>query len=190
MAKREISQQEEIKPVVTGNVKKKEKGFFESFIQEDAKSIATEIRDEIIKPTIRDMIFNGFKAGLEKLLYGESTGSYYHGGYSNYKKAGTTNYQAMYSNYSTPKKASPKSKYDVEPIIFDSMVDVDSVLVNLGELMERYQQISIADYYRLAGVDYERTDYNYGWLSMEGIKPIKAREGWTIDFPRARPLEE
>lgn len=189
MAKREM-EKPEVKPVVSGNVKKKEKSIIESFVKEDAKTIVTEVKDEILIPTLRDMIFNGIKAGLEKAFYGESTGGYYRGG-SGVRRAGSTNYNNMYSNYGpAPKKANPKNRYEVETIIFDSMPDVDNVLECLEELMSRYGQFTIADYYRAAGVEFESTDYNYGWYSMSGIGAVKVRDGWSINFPKARPMED
>lgn len=190
MAKREI-ERPDVKPVVSGSVKKKEKGIIESFVKEDAKTIVSEVKDEILIPTLRDMIFNGLRAGLEKLLYGESSGNYYRGGNGGPRRAGSTNYNNMYSNYGpAPKKANPRNRYEVETIIFDSMPDVDNVLECLEELMSRYQQFTIADYYRAAGVEFESTDYNYGWYSMTGIAPVKVRDGWTINFPKAVPMED
>lgn len=189
MAKREL-EKPDLKPVVTGEVKKKERGFFEGLIKEDAPAIGKEIRDDIIIPTLKDMIVNGFKSAIDMLFYGEPQQTYrYNGG----RKAGNTNYNSMYSsNYGSgqqARKANPRYN-NVEPIEFSSRADADAVCENLDELVERYGQFSIADYYRLSGVPFESTDYNYGWYSMKGIGIVKSGAAWMIDFPtKPTPLD-
>ena len=172
-----------------GSVSKKQKGLLGGFIQEDAKTIGKSLVDDIIRPTIKDLIFNGFKTALEMALWGESSGNYTsHGGV----RKGNTNYNGMYTNrQSNIKKANPRSRGHVDILKFDEHMDADMVLESLSYHLEQYKCFSIADYYRACGYQYEYTDNNYGWYSMVGIQIVHlAGGGWTIDFPEAQPLTD
>ena len=186
MATRDI-EKPEVKPVVTGKVTKKKKGMLEGFIEEDAKTIASSIKDDVLIPTIKDLIANGFKMAIDMLLFGEASGTYTHYGA---RKHGSTNYNNMYVNrqVSAGHKVSPKSRYDVEVLTFEQRIDADMVLEALSDHMERYKCFSIADYYKTCKWPYEYTDDNYGWYTMQGISITHVPGGWTIDFPKPEPL--
>lgn len=188
MAKRDLDKPE-IKPVVIGNVSKKKKGLLGGFIEEDGKTIMSEIRDEILIPTFKDIIFNSIKTGIEMLLWGESTGNYTRSG----RNSGGRNYNQMYSNRnsgrSNVRRGNPHNRYEVEVIEFDNRADADAVLDVLADQIENYGVFSMADYYKAAGTDYEYTDENYGWYDMRGISIHRVGSCWTIDFPKASPLD-
>lgn len=186
MATQDIDKKPEVKPVVTGKVTKKNKGLLGSFIEEDAKTIASSIRDDVIVPTVKDLIANGFKMAIDMLLFGESNGGYsYHG-----PRRNGTNYNQMYVNrqVSSGNKVKPKSRYDVEVLEFEQRIDAEMVLEALSDQMEKYQCFSIADYYKACKWPYEYTDDNYGWYTMQGISIVHVPGGWTIDFPRPEAL--
>lgn len=178
---------DKVKPVVTGKVSKKKKGFIEGFIEEDAKTIASSIKNDVLVPTIKDLIANGIKMGVDMLLFGESSGGYsYHG-----PRKGGTAYNQMYTNrqvVSAGHKVQPRLRHDVEILTFDQRIDAELVLESLSDQMEKYHCFSIANYYQACKWPYEYTDDNYGWYTMEGISILHVPGGWTIDFPKPEPL--
>lgn len=188
MATREIDKPE-VKPVVTGKVTKRKKGVLEGFIEEDAKTIASSIRDDVIVPTIKDLIANGIKMAIDMMLFGEASSGYtYHGP----RKNGFTNYNQMSTNRQTISgtKVTPKSRYDVDVLEFEQRIDAEMVLESLSDHMEKYHCFSIADYYKLCRYPYEYTDDNYGWYTMQGMGITHVPGGWTIIFPKPEPLNK
>lgn len=189
MAKRDIDKPE-VKPVVSGKVTKKSKGLLNGFIQEDAKTIASSIKEDIIVPTLKDVIFNTFKTSIEMLLWGESNSGYTS---HNRRSSGNTNYNNMYTNrqVTNRRQGSPRSRYEVAVVEFEQHLDAELVLESLEDQIDKYGCFSIADYYKASRQPYDYTDENYGWTDMRGIQIVHLRGGgWTIDFPKATPLED
>lgn len=187
MATRDIDKKPEVKPVITGKVTKKDKGLLNGFIEEDAKTIASSIKNDILVPTIKDLIANGVKMAIDMLLFGESNGGYsYHG-----PRKGGTSYDKMYTNRATAStgiKVTPKTRYDIDVLTFDQRIDAELVLESLSDHMETYKCFSIANYYQACGRPYVYTDDNYGWYTMQGISIVHVPGGWAIDFPKPEPL--
>lgn len=187
MAKQNIDKPE-MQPVeLKGEVNKKSKGLLGDFIQEDAKTIGKSIVDDILKPTIKDLIFNGFKTALEMALWGESTGGYTsHGRTGNRVAGGSTAYDRMYTNRTPAVRVKPHNQYQPVPYTFDEMFDAQQVLAALSDRMDTYGCFSMADYYRCCRKPYDYTDNDWGWNDMRGIQIVHvAGGGWAIDFPDA-----
>ena len=91
-------------PVVTGKVKQKKKSagkvFVENFVNEDAETIKSHVLFDIVIPTVKDLIFNGFSACLDMLLYGSTniganSNRRRNGGRVVTSSGGNTNYNAI-----------------------------------------------------------------------------------------------
>lgn len=48
--------------------------------------------------------------------------------------------------------------------------------------------VSVADYRALVGLSEIRNDMKFGWKTLDGVEPIKVRDGWTLSLPKPEPL--
>ena len=161
---------------------------------EGLPSIGAYVNDEIIKPAIKNLIFDAITSAASKAMFGDKGGPYRGGNRntgSSYSRP-STNYSNRYNNSQRPEPEERKSnrtarpaRYGVDDYIIEDRYDAAHVLTSLQENADRYDVTSIADYYELIGVPSEHTDNNFGWtidtISRASIVPV--RGGYVIKFP-------
>lgn len=154
--------------------------------------IGSYVNDEIIKPAIKNIIVDAVTSGINMVMYGEKGGpnrgrhnSHSVGGRQRYQP--NTNYSANYSvNPTQPERIVPRSaRHGIEEYIIGDRYDASHVLTTLTEAADRYDSVSVADYYDLLGVPTQYTDNNHGWtidsITKAVIMPV--RGGYVIKFP-------
>lgn len=187
--------------VVDVNPKKVQRGLLTRLVSsiigpEGLPGIGAYVNDEIVKPAIKNIIVDAVTSGINMVMYGEKPqgGRGHHTGYgrgpANYRPG--TNYS---QNYSQQKSYTPKyeedgrrarpARYGVEDYIIEERFDAANVLTTLTDNADRYDSVSIADYYDLIGVASSFTDNSYGWtvdtIHRASITPV--RGGYIIKFP-------
>lgn len=178
------------KPVVRGKVSTgKKKGLIRQFIEDDAGTIFDSVRENIVKPTMKEMAYDAFTAFLKSIIFGYDDAPRSSG----YYRKGDRNYNGMYrsrSNYESSRArqaGSPRSRYDVDEIIFDNRADADAVLDILCEELDRYDQVSVGDFYSACDLSPNAGDFNYGWVDLRNARIEPRRGSWVIILPR--PVE-
>lgn len=176
---------------------------------EGLAGLGGQISEEIVKPAIKNIIWDSVMSGLGKAMYGDR-GFPGHGGrgpygdgrprtqYNNaYNNARPSNDRGNVDRYGFPKEGEPRSNvisrtshYGVEEYIITDRYDAAQVLTTLTECADRYGMVSVADYYDLIKVSSNFTDNSYGWnhevISTARIVPI--RGGYVIKFPPVEVL--
>ena len=154
-------------------------------------SIGAYVNDEIIKPAIKNIIVDAVTSGINMVMYGEKNPN--RGRSPQYGRPAPhrpgVNYSNRYRNQDPPeeRRVSVRSaaRYGVEEYILDDRDSASHVLVTLCESADRYNVVSVADYYDLIGVPTQYTDNNHGWtidsISRATILPV--RGGYIIKFP-------
>lgn len=175
--------QKKVEKVVTGNVRTKKKSdiqkFASIFVPEDVNSVKDYILMDVIVPLIKKAISDT----VEVILYP--------GGKKGGSNASKISYREYYDrdrrrDYSTPRV---RSGYDFDDIIFDTRGEAEQVLSSMDDLIDVYGTVSVADLYDLAGVTGRNyTDNKYGWTDIRTARVARAREGYTLELPRALPL--
>ena len=161
---------------------------------EGLPSIGAYVNEEIVKPAIKNIIVDAVTSGINMVMYGEkggpsrSRGNSYSGS-RNYRP--NTNYASNYNRNSNHEPAQPEryvnrtSRSGVEEYIIGDRHDASQVLVSLTEYADRYDAVSVADYYDLIGAQSKYTDNNVGWtidsITRASIMPV--RGGYIIKFP-------
>ena len=85
-------------------------------------------------------------------------------------------------------RARVKSTYDYEDIMFDNRGEAEEVLEMMREQLDKYDVVSISDFYELVGISPNFTDNKYGWDDLRSAYVVHLRDGYIIKFPRATPL--
>lgn len=172
-----------IKKIINGAAKKKSRTKSEkikhSFIPEDLNIIGDYILRDILVPSIKNIIFESFKT----ILFGEdkdeiirsSTSKFSRVAYD--KKYG----DSIYKRY----KPSGTTPFDYDDIVFESKMDAELVLDELYDVLERYNVVTLNDFYDMAGESNDNYQYSkYGWTDLKGSRIISVREGYIIKLPK------
>lgn len=166
------------------------KGVSEMFSVENLKEM---IIDDVIVPGIKNLISSVSDSLLETVgdivdvaLFGERRS----------KKRGSRNSsRTSYSGY-YEKSRNDRTKKDIhrmdrmQDVTFDNRYDAEEVLGALRDVLEETDEVSVADYYELAGVSHTYMDRRYGWTNLVNSYISKNRDGdYIINFPKPRMLD-
>lgn len=160
---------------------------------EGLPGIGTYVNEEIIKPAVKNIIYDSITSGLSRALnmdyrHSRNSGSQYGRGPSPYKPS--TNYSNRYLNSQRQEPLDERRtvrnvRYGVDDYVIPDRNDAVDVIASLVEYADRYNTVSVADYYDLINVVPQFTDNNNGWtietISQARIVPV--RGGYIIKFP-------
>lgn len=69
-------------------------------------------------------------------------------------------------------------------LILDSKEDAEKILFEMGEIIKKYDHVTVADCYDLAGINANYRDSQYGWTNINNARIVKVTSGYSIVFPR------
>lgn len=174
--------------VITGTATQRRKSGIDKigsiFLANDVKDVRDYIVEDVLIPTIKrafyDIICNG-----TGMLLGERNPS--RNGQGN-----RVSYRAYYDKRDDRQNNSgnsrAKSNYNYNDLIFDNRGDAEVALERMFELLDRFDAVSIADLFDLAGQSCNYIDNKYGWTNLDDARVQPVRGGYIIDLPRATTL--
>ena len=184
-------EEKRIDPVVTGNVEVNEK----SSVWSDVADIFGGLWKDVLKPSLKKTALEFINIGAERAIYRNDEDYDYDGHYYSRRRDCNSISRRNSSQYRGSSNRSrsagrPRSRYDVDEVIFDNYADAEAVIDVLSEQLDRYDQVSIGEYYSACDLSPQSTDFNRGWYDLRGVEIVKAGRGqWTIEFPKAVPLD-
>lgn len=178
-----------VKPVVTGKTQTKKnevRKFTRDFFAEDWESIKKFIKNDILVPALKRTFYDVFEGGLSRALFGGQGGGSRHR--SSADKVSYRDYTAS-SRKSDNYRSGTRSVLDYDDIIFDSRGDAEAVLTTMIDIIDQYEEVSVAALYELANVrNAPHTANKYGWDNLSRAYVDRNRDGYVIKLPRAMPL--
>lgn len=179
-----------VNKVVSGKIKKKSKAdkLADDLIAQSMTSVVSDIFTEVLLPSFKNMVSDAVKAGIDRLLYGDSS----YRTNSNNTPASKISYNKYYTEQSAREPDVPvriRETYDYNNIVFNSRGDAEAVLMCMDELISQYEVVSVAELYDLAGITGDYTDYRYGWTDIRSARIERVRDGYIIRMPKALPLD-
>lgn len=176
----------QVNKVTTGATKKKKKSEVNKlasiFLAEDVTNVKEYILEEVLLPAAKKAISDIVTNGIDMLLYGEVKPKGKDKGskvsYSGYYKRETRDRDRESSRKRT------RNGYDYEDVSFESRGDAESVLDSMFELLDRYDVVSVGDYYDLSGISGNYVDNKFGWTSLRNAEVRRTRDGYIIELPR------
>lgn len=174
--------------VVAGNVKQRKKSGLSKagsmLAPGDVESVKDYILMDVLVPSIKraisDIVCNGIK-----ILLGEPV-------QSNKSSApgARVNYRQYYPVEERRDYARPRAQaqYSYDDVIFDNRGDAEEVLYRMEELLERFDVVSVADLFDMAGISSNYTDNKYGWTDLRSARVERVHDGYRINLPRATIL--
>ena len=186
--KESVKEKKKVNKVIKGKVKTKKKSEMrkavDNFISEDVSNIKTYIVQDVIIPTIKDTIWNAITNSLEMVLFPggkkRSRGSKI--SYTNYYDRDRRDDRRAVSSRAV-------SRFDYDDIIFESRGEADAVLVQMEEVIDCYDAVSVSDLYDMVGETAPHTANRYGWTNLRNAEPVRVRDGYILKLPKALPLD-
>ena len=181
-------------PVVKGKVKiKKEplsRKFGDVFLSDSIDNVKSYVIFDVIVPGIRDLLSSMITNGTDMLIYGHSRGNAARRGNdrTNYSKISRGN---NIGRSNEVVRANPHTRYSYSEIIFDSRADAREVLDCMGDILDRFKMVSVADFYELAHAEEceTYTDRKYGWFDISTAEIVRDRDGYRIILPKTELLD-
>lgn len=173
--------------VVTGNVKQRKKSGLSKagsiFVPGDVDSVKNYIFMDVLVPSIKraisDIVCNGINMLLGEPNRGKSNSAGAKVSYRQYYQGEERR------DYNRPRA---QAQYNYDDIIFETRGDAEEVLYRMEELLERFEVVSVADLFDMAGISCNYTDNKYGWTDLRNAHVERVRDGYIINLPRATTL--
>lgn len=185
-----------ITPSVTEGVTLKKKGFFSNFkksmIAEDAATVGSYIVDEVIVPTLKELIYNIVAGTLESCMWGTTRGRRSSGHIL--KGKGKVDYtQFQYDSIGGKARRDPVHDsvkriggFDFDAIVFDDRATAKKVLDDMIFFIEEYDRVTVNDLFDMCNKSkfVPPTATHYGWTDLRGVQPKMIRGGkFILDLP-------
>lgn len=177
-----------IDKVVKGQVKVKKKSELSkvasAFVAEDVKNVGSYVFTDVLIPAVKKLITDIVTDGVNMILYGgtNKVNRNSSASYVSYRQ-----YSDRRDDYRNPISDS-RSGYNHDDIILESRGEAEEVLSRMGELIEVYGTVSVADMYDLVGKSCNYTDNKYGWTNIRNAEPVRVRDGYMLKLPKALPI--
>lgn len=156
-----------------------------TLVGNDSQDVGSYVLHDVLIPAAKNTISEMITTGLEMLLFGEARSK------PRDRDRGST--RVSYGKYykdrdERPQRALPRrnlrDKFDLSEIFFKDGRDADDVLASLIDTLEQYEEVSVADYFDLAGISGAGWAHQkYGWTDLRGAYCTHTRDGWAIVLP-------
>jgi hypothetical protein len=150
---------------------------------ETMRNLGSYILGDVIIPTTKSLIEDIIKNALDQILYP---------GDSRRQQSRNTDSKVSYGKYfkseDNRRTASPRSgrsgNFDLDNIFFKRLPDASDVLSAMCDQLEEYDEVTVADYFDMAGVDGATWTHNkWGWKDLTRAYCTHTRGGYAIVLP-------
>lgn len=193
-----------VERIVSGEVSRRKptlgKRLKEMFVGGDAQSVGSYVFGDILIPAVKDTIADMISQGIERMLFGEARSSSRRTGSRPSTSPGYVSYNRFSSGpawkkddrreESRPMSSRARASHDFQDILLEKRVEAEAVLDNLFNLVQMYEQATVADLYDLVGISPSFTDERWGWTDLRGSGVTRTRDGYLLALPRPEPLSE
>lgn len=184
-----VNEPPKVESVVTGaaSVKPPKKS---NVVWDAIKTAGKYVWDNVLKPAGKKMLYDGVNAASSSIIYGKAVPPQNNG-----VPASRVSYRSCYYDNAQPYRGSESaprqqaySTLEYNNISFTNRADAESVLRGLYDALDTYGIVSVATLYSLAGIASQFTANNYGWTNLNGARIIPDGAGWTLELPKAYPI--
>ena len=187
-----------VEKIITGRVLRRKKRLSQrvshSIFAEDSggsEGILEYIIIEILIPAAKNMLYDAGSMGLERALYGafrpKSRADRPGKGYVSYNRVRRSPASAEYGQHTI--SARTRAHHEFDDLILATRGEAEEVLDQLIELIELYDQATVADLYSLVGFPGEFTDNKWGWYDLSSASVRHVRGGYMLVLPRTQAID-
>jgi hypothetical protein len=77
-----------------------------------------------------------------------------------------------------------RSSGNYEDLVCTTQEVAERLLAQLYEVFNQYRVVAVAELYEMANITPSASDNAYGWLSLDGARITKERNGYVLALPR------
>ena len=149
-----------------------------------SKSMAKEMNESIIKPTIKKLVYDTIVTAAGSVLHigPGATQRLINAGVN----ASKVSYNQCYNNPGFNQIQPGAINFNIEGIHYTSNMEADLVLQKLDELMSIRGRASVADLYAASGLACDYTYGYWGWIgSLSNARAVMVTtDDWILKMPR------
>lgn len=170
------------------------KQFKETFVGGDLRSATQYVIFDVLVPSARDMMFDAFSEGMQRLIFGDTRRR----GSSGYRSSGGPPGHISYNSISKNRYDRPpeprtmsrkgRARHDFDEIVITSRGEGEDVIDAMFEMLSKFDVVSVADLYGMVGLESNHVDENWGWTDLHGAGVMKVRGGYLLDLPEPKSL--
>lgn len=167
--------------------KSKARRIAEIFVGGDLKETAVHVRDDVAIPALKNFLYDSLSEGLQRILWGETR--------NDRRRNSTHRDYVGYSRRAREPRPMPQTntRYSrvaqgFDDIVLATRTEAESVLSRMYDLIERYNMVTVAEFYSLVGISAEFTDENWGWRDLRSANIQHIRDGFRINLPKPEEL--
>lgn len=166
--------------------------FHDALVGDDARSVGRYVLADVVLPSIRNLIVDVTKRGIERLVYGDSTprrpdnsrGVVSYSSYSSPYRVGS----GYGSGYGKPAPPAHKISTSRDSYTFELREDAMLVVDTLNDIIESYGTASVSDLRELIGLKTDSVDNRWGWTTPVKADIRQTRNGWVLEMPAPKDL--
>lgn len=189
--------EKKVEKVIQGSGTKQKRGigkrFIDIFIDENVSDVKTYLFYDVLVPAIKENFADLVNSAVNLLLFGEVArrSARRQGGNGTGSKI---NYGGYFNSNQRPERLPRYERsrvaHNFDDVYFNTRGEAELVLDGMMDILSDYKQVTVADFYDLAGVSTEFTDNKYGWTDLRGtsIKGSPSR-GYWIELPKCVALD-
>lgn len=167
--------------------KSKARRIAEIFVGGDLKETAEHVRDDVAIPALKNFLYDSLSEGLQRILWGETRNdrrrNSTHRDYVGYSRRARESRPTQQTN-----SRSCRVDRGFDDIVLATRTEAESVLSRMYDLIERYNMVTVAEFYSLVGISAEFTDENWGWRDLRSANIQHIRDGFRINLPKPEEL--
>lgn len=178
-----------------GRVKRKKKNMLqkasETIFDEDAKTVGESIFHDVVIPAIKSLLADTITNGINMFLYGDGRAS---DRVARDRNRTYVSYNRYYDDDRRDRNRrnlsrSQRARHQFDEVIFETRGDAERTLSRLIDIVEEYDEVTVADFYEFVDIEASYTDRNWGWTNLRSTAIVRVPGGYIIDFPRAEVLD-
>lgn len=164
-----------------------------AFTGDDASSVGQYVLMDVVLPQFKSLIADVVTQSIERFLFGEvrRAGSRSQTNYGSSYNRPSTGGGSSYSRQSPTREISSRGRatHDFNEIILRDRGEAEDVLSRMGDQLDDYKLVTVADLYDLVGITSSFTDNKWGWKTLAGCRVQRLRDGYLLDLTRPEPID-
>lgn len=189
--------EKKIERVTLGKVQRRKKPLGrrlkETFFGGDGRGVWEYITGDVLIPSLKDTIADVVTLGIERMIFDEVRPSSRRGrrdprGHVRYDRYSSSSRRDRDDSRNMSRRG--RASHNFDEIILDSRVEAEEVIDNMFELIQQFEEVTVADLYELVGISGNYTDQKWGWDDLTGAGATRlSGGGYLLDLPRPIPLD-